>query len=746
MATWKTLDLNLGTLDTAIDTVQDVADVLIATQDVAKTVLSLLRVFTVPGIPDPVTPILEVVLQQLQSVLDSLGDTGAFGLAVVPTTTENLLDLRGGYTAFQRTLVASFYDTDDMDRPQIGSTGVLGGIVIYLNSTNPAQALERILALLELFGRSPTLRFPAPINVRATPADDQGIAAPSLLELFTGNTSPQTTLLLEWEEPKITRNVFYDLFASNKFYVERSKSRQGVLLTREAVEAPLLDPLARRRQQGEAQGETSRIVRDPVLNRQGEPQYVWEPVDPTQPFIDAVNAQEGESNRDINANFIAGTYSVVLRGLPSGEDEGYYYRVRSVPEDVQLASRPVTLVDGNREVPVTIYELTRGGRPYTESLPSSPVYGFIPNLPPQTATSFDLPTALLNVYRAAYLYRMDTTVFNALSQPLTGSALLTPPLTRDILDLEPDTLQFDGTGDVRDAFANQNPAGFVSFTDPENGEYFEGTLYPDGVTSYSQARRRVETLGSVTQSNALEEDPFSGARELFAERFGLSPRARFQLYIDEVAVAKVERIVPLLLRQETLLDAIRQAYIAGEALIQQALTGFTTEGDLLTDLATRDAIARVLVLCDGQIRSGQLPNWESIRLFRDIIPEVDIVGSRLKALLDSLGGTLGNIQGSFDATLDGIEARLAILDTTLEILDGIISTLENLSQGLAASLLFIPPGTGGVAYFVDELLQATNTPQTLPSDYGAGYVIAAGGAGPQDAQDLFLALRFIFGL
>jgi hypothetical protein len=89
---------------------------------------------------------------------------------------------------------------------------------------------------------------------------------------------------------------------------------------------------------------------------------------------------------------------------------------------------------------------------------------------------------------------------------------------------------------------------------------------------------------------------------------------------------------------------------------------------------------------------------------------------------------------------------LAALDAVVDALDEIISFLDAVSgTALTASILFIPPQTGGAPAFVNEVLAAQDKPTSEPTDYGGGFVLAAGGAGPGDGAALFDALRFVFG-
>lgn len=745
MANWQTFSIDLGPVDGLVGQIQDVSSAIQAVGQVAEGILQLLRVFTTPSLPNAISTATQLLIGVIEGVLANLEDTAAFGLFAVPTTFDDLINYRGGFSSFQSTVISSFYDTNDVDRPQIGTAGYLGGIVIYINSENPEDLLTQAFSLLRLFGQTIDFRYPGPINLRATPADSLGFGLGPLIEAFSSDPQQAESLLLEWEEPKTSQGIFFDLYAGNKFYIERSKNRNGTLLTRPSSRATQQDALAKRKaKDAQASGETSLQYREPVLDAHRQPIYLWEPLDPNDPFVDPLDAKEGVGSRGLSTDFLAGTYSKLLTNVQPGTDNAYYYRVRTVPSDTILEPQTITVTEGSKPEQITRYVLKLDGVEYTESEPSAPAYGLLPTAltaPP----SFDLPSALLNLYRIAYLLRFDTDVFGTQSQPLAGSSTLNPEIPEYLLALDPPEIEFE-SGDIRAAFESQNPAGFA-FTDDQAVRYFQGEFFPEAIPDYSDSILYVDTVGNVASSNALEQDPFAGARELFSGILELTPRERFRLFVDQVAIDKIERIVPLVMRNDSLLETIQTVYTANEALITTALGEFTTEFTLKQELALRNAVAQVFVLFEGQLRSGQPPNWESVRLFRDVLPDVDLIGQQLLDLITSISRAVGSIDLRFDATITGLQNRLAALDAIIEVLGGIITFLEAASSvTLDASILFVPPAQGGVPYFVEELVNATNSPSSASTDYGAGFVLAAGGAGPDDAAALFDALRFVFGL
>jgi len=717
VADWETFDLSdvlpgadeLEELQTAVDT-------LVALGDVAIAVLEVLRAFLV-GIPNPLSPILSVLLNELQQVIDNLRETGAFGLYLFPTTLEEIEFYKGGYFKFRQLFLQSLYDVEDPNRPQVGASGTLGAFFILANRASVAEYIRQVISLSRLF-RKPELKlaYPAPVSVTIGPADEDGDTPDTSVNIFL-EADDLATLYLEWEEPKFTQNIFYDIFGSNKFYIERSKSRDGTLLLRERTRNSLINPVQARR---EGDGRDIQI-QEPALNRYDEPIYLWEPVKPENPFFVLTDS-------DLSQNFIAGTYSLILRDVKKGIENGYYYRIRSVPNDVELVEQEV---DGS-----TVYALQLNGEEWLESQPSVPVFGYLPDID----TTFDMPTALLNIYRAAYMLRFDITTVDVTGDAYLGSDSLDPNIPDFIVELERDNAsqaEFEFVFDVLGL-----PESLAD--DPANYPVFGGPLFETLVPDYEDTRQYITTTGLVTASDTLENDPFAGARELFENTFDLSPRERLRLFIDKAAITKIDEILPTFLQNESLYEMIRLLYLSNEADILSALT--QDASSIYDNETIRKAVALLIQTVDRYEIQGAPPNWESLRLVQDIIPEADAVLDRLFRIINSLNTSFEGVGTSLDSTIEGLRNRLSTLNDLVDFLDTIIAFYSSLNPiDYTVSVLTIPPGVGGTTYLASEFMNAGDVPETDPQDFSAGVVLAFGGAGPDDATGFFKALEFLFG-
>lgn len=708
MADWKTFDLSellSDQVETSIDGVQTVTDVLVTVGNVSTAILEVLKVFN-GSFPNPVSAAIQVLLGELQTVIDNLEDAGANGLFLIPTTLEEMETYRGGYSKFRQVVTQSLYDVEDPNRPQIGPDGVLGAFFLLFTTPSVSELIYYALTLENLIDTAKTItdiQYPAPTNITISPADSEGREPDTFLSLFSDEPE-LTTLRLSWEEPKYQQNLFYDIFARNKFYIEKSKSREGTLLTRESVREGLVNPLKRREDPGNT------TIKEPVLNRLGQPVYVWEPLNPDNPFFEV-------DDEDLSENFIAGTYSYVIRNVEKGIENGYYYRIRSVPKDVELRELP----SGPDQDPLYLLELD--GQTYTGSQPSVPVFGHLSNID----TSFDFASSLLNVYRAAYQLRFDASTFDDSGNLLIGSNSIEPRIPAYI---EQDA-SFTEVYDVS--------------TSLENTLYFEEALFEEGeIPSYDESQRFVATKGVITASTVLETDPFSGAREMFSEKLGLAPRDIFRIWVDKEAISKIESILPVLVQNDSLSEIVKELYQQAEAQIESFLTEGGSDALLNEDLRT--AVHLITQVADRYEAQGVPPNWKEVRIFEDLWPEATVIMDRLFRAVNSLDTAFANVGNAIDNTIEGLERRLLVLDQMVDFLDEIASFFTRLQNVPLASILFIPPESGGVPYLVRSLLQAGDPPPTGPDDFFAGIALTIGGPGPDDALGAANALKFIFGV
>jgi hypothetical protein len=706
MADWQQLDLGfeavLSPLSTGISgSVGGLAGIL----QTGIAVLDVLSSFLVVN-SSPLLGAVETLRAEILNLLQDLGETGVYGLFLVPETLEEYVQYRGGYGKFQQLFLESLNDVDDLERPQFPSTAALGGVILYLSSEDPLDLLLNGAELFEFFSRPFPLGLPAPVNLTASPVfnDGQGnVSRIKIIDTFTGNTSQPNALLFEWQEPRVARDVFFDFFRSTKFILERSKSREGTLILKPSEdESPTrVTPLDKRvSREGRAKSAS-----EPLLDAKGRPVYYWEPVDPSDPFIEAADLLDDTSDVT-NFNFIAGSYAFVL-DVPPGIDNGYYYRVRAVPQDATLDTVQGRVFTPEGEEDRSYFVLKRNGEILSsDTAPASaPVKGFIP----EVDTTFDLPSALLNVYRAAYKLRFDTDVFNTSGDLAIGSSSITPTLPESLFRSLRQTLVYE-QGDNPDVL------------------YFPEPLFETSdITTYTTSAGSLE---NNLVADAAEFDPFGGIDEFIQPRLSLTDSERVLLAIDRVAIPQVQSITPIVANNEGLFEVFRQLYTANQVSIEGVLESevplFLFNGD---DAQVRGEVFSLLQLVNGFSRTGAPPNWQSVKVLDDLFPDASEAVDRLFNLITSFEALLQDATTELQGTIQGIQDRLTTLTALLDRIDTLITSLNAiLTLDFDINLLYIPPAAGGNARVITEVLTATNPPDSDPNDYFLAIALLGGTA------------------
>lgn len=696
---------------------QESADALLGVAEAVLNVLDVVQTFMF-DFPNPVKFAVDALLAQVQQLLDDLRKSGVYGLYILPTTLEEVALYRGGYGKFRELFVTSVYDVRDANRPQIGSQGYMGAVFLLFTKDSAASFIGQTLDLADLFRLPTDVAYPGAINLKITPATNAGAVPGDLASLLSATTS-WDALLMEWEEPKFGRDVFLDVFSDNKFYLERSRTRDGYALVKDYGRLALKDPLADLK----AANGVDAAPYDDLVNRLGEPAFYWEPVNPDKPFIEM-------GDPDLDRGYIAGSYTYLLKGVAKGKDNAYYYRVRSVPKDTVLIPQTSSYVDdvGDVAESITTYNLSGKG---PLARPSSPALGFLPDPPAQV----DLPTAVLNLYRAAYLLRFDAEFYED-NRALPGSLTLTPSIPAYLERLDAGA---DGIG------------GFATLGDEAQGEkpvrYFTGPLFEKDVPEYAQSQRYVATVGTLVGSTVLEADPFAGAREMFEQAiFNLSPAERLRLFVDREALGRVERVLPVLAQNEALARMVQDLYLRVSDRIALALTQSDPGADVFRNANYRQDILSALQALEGHSRPGAPPNWRSLRIFADIFPGGDALVDQLATLLTGLSNAYGGASVSLGLASGDLRQRLALLNSVIDFLDEVVAFYANLDAvNFTASALVVPPDRGGVDYLVRAIMESENPPDTEADSYVAGVVLAYGGATVEEAAALATTAKIVFG-
>lgn len=693
---------------------------VVSAVDTAVSILDTLSSF-LQSDTSPLSPIIEQIIGQVKGLIEDLLETGLYGLFIVPESMDDVEDFAGRWGNFVQKFVESIHDTNDPNRPQVGSNGAMGGLVITMSSEDLVDIWDTLIELSQLFDIDLEVNYPSPINLKARLAGPEGIPIENRFWAWDPDADDAETIRLEWEEPRTQRDTLLGIFNRSKFYIEQSNTIKGKLRLRDEPSSKQT-PMERRREEGVDQRQKEPFTID------GEPQYAWEPVDPEDPFVSFSDLADISDNR---INFLAGSYAYIIDDIEKGEDNGKYFRVTAVPSDVELEEVDATVEDaqGNMQ-DETIHVLTLKGVPYRESTASGSVYGMIPDLEP----GFDLPSALLQTYRAAYLLRFDTFFQDLNGMPIFGANALENTL--------PERIYNEVRGSTREYFWEEQIEGLPV---PRRTLYYSEPLVGDGdPTSYQEA---VDEAGRALTVDPLIIDPFGGVDEYILPRLDLSDQRLMRTAIDRQASDEIFRNTDRLMKSEALYNTFRATYAEVQESINALLAEGVTEDDVVGETDIRRGVATLLHLLSSR-DPGTPPNWSSIKFTRDLLPFVDDLAFQLLRTVQSFESLVEDSIAELENTLDGVRTRLQVVTDILDKLDELIAILErfnNFSTPSTISLLTISPETGGTSQFLSQFLEEGQPPGTEDHEYVTGIVLAFGGPTADSVEGFATLIDLIFG-
>lgn len=708
MADWQNLDLGFEAILSPFQT--SISQTFSGVAGILNTAISTLEVLA-NFLQVSQSPLLAAVLTlrgELLNLLQDLRESGVYGLFLVPETLDELQQYSGGYGKFRQLMLESLNDVEDSNRPQIPSTGSLGGVILYLSSDNPLDLVLKGQRLFDFFSRPFDPSLPTPLNFSVSPAyinPSNQLEKTSAFQALLGETPSPNSLIFEWQEPSFANDVVYDFFARSSFVIERSKSRQGSLL---------LDP-------EEITGAhcPGEFTYDFLRDNEGRTLTYWEPVEINGSFLieatDLIDPTQGGTS----FGFLSGTYAFNYEGISPGADNGYYYRVRAVPPSTSVQRQTRLIWDPLQrqqelDLPFLFYE----GSPLSLSLSpaSAPALGVLP----QINTTLDVSSAVLNLYRVLYLLRFDQSFVDLNGNEVVGSGILSETL--------PEALW-------------RTTSGVVSY---EEVFYFNEPLFESTISTYVEA---VQKLAVNNVQSISTFDPFGGADEFLAPSFTLPSNERVLQAIDQLSIPGVRKIVSILADNEGLLSLFETFYNAIEPSVEGVLLAGFTQGDLVGVSTLRSDLYEVFQIISGFSSQGNPPNWEALKILQDLFPGMDQASLRLFDLISSFESILTDASGELQEALQGIQSRLQTVQNILTELDTLINEVSVfLTLDLDIDLLYIPPGPGGNTRFISELLQAGNAPDSGPEDFFVAIALLAGGASQADVSAISNVFSLIFGV
>lgn len=727
MSTWQSFNLrdllpgaNLAPL------IQPVLDALSLVEQANAAISAILAAQALPVDPQlaAYNAALQAVLSAVGAVLSDSANASAGLLLAVPRSAEELPQYARGLQGWRSLVAGSYYDPGDLQRPLVGPGGTAGALVVVVTSPSAAVFLDRLQGLLRFFGQgaaAENLRVPAPRSFKVVPCDDDGTPVDDpFTALIPGASASPTALRLEWEEPSLSRQLL-NLYEGQLAFVEAtSSSRLGSTPGNSVPVGAAAGPSQRDADRAAAgtaatPDDGAVPVAAPATAAGSPAQGGWTPLDPANPSLGG--SLFGINPTGVQKDWLAGRYFLVLKGPRYvGVSNARYYRVSIVPQDV----RPLLDATSGR------WELRRGNgtTPYAGSLPSAPALGILPDAASLQAE--DLIGAVLNVWRAAYLFRMDV----AVRDPLTAS-LAVPG--NGLLSRNPVPPALTGGADwgVPEPVLNGGVRTLV-----------RAPLIPAG--SFPSTAEALSQSADPGVAILAGFDPFAGQDELFQPLTSEAGGETFRRWADRQAIVTLRGVAARLAQQDGFRARWLADYRAAEPGIIALLTnplGSPAPGWASTGNVTRAAVANLLSSLASFAAPGTPPDWTSYRVISDGFPLVGAYLQGLVASLNALSALGADVLTSFQANLDALQGRLAALQALTTALNQAVDFFAGLDQ--TVSLLYVPPAPGGSDRVASEILTAAGAPTTSPTDYAAGVVLDLSGP---DLAALNTLLSLLFNL
>lgn len=241
---WKTVDARINVLNPISPIVDSTKVVLSAVEfadDVLSSVLGVVKAFNI-DLDNPLKSFFTLLLAQIKSVLNSIRSSGFSVLVVSPDFSRQdfnsiVKSCSGSYPNFENKVVAKFYDTSDISRPEIPAGSNVAMMVFYLGSDNPQDLFLQLNSLLQLI-KVPNVvtGLPAPVELKTSPILKDGSVIHTVQGLL--NKDLDSAISLQWKMPELPNATKLPGFINSlgsvisnyrlpSFIVERSETPLG---------------------------------------------------------------------------------------------------------------------------------------------------------------------------------------------------------------------------------------------------------------------------------------------------------------------------------------------------------------------------------------------------------------------------------------------------------------------------------------------------------------------------------------
>ena len=753
--TWKGVNLqDMIPGRELIPAIQAVFDPIQAALQWVVDGLEVIKQFLI-GLDYPIVALIQALIDQIQTLLDDLRASGVYELDVFPDFMHDpeMTSILGGYPSLVRKIVGSLNDVEDYNRPTFSSSAFMGGVVLMVNTNELGPLIKAINLILKFLDRNMRVEPIAPVNLQAEPSSEDGNPIFKLLNIVTtwqGNNSvePPGTfgmdgVILEWGMPNLQ---LPGLGKPDAFIIERSKSKEGHFLAK--YEPADTYESVHKTAVSSGGHQISKSVK-----YLGKNQAIWEHVATVAP--DMVTGLTGAVASIIDGK-VVDTYVPAdsFWGAVEQEVIGVFaddtYRFWDRPEE---SHRETAFFDKllGRDRYLGGGEIFDSKADAVKAAKEAPALG------------------------ETYYYRVSAAY---------DHAVFDFDWTTVNLQLASDD---DGDNTVPD-WVTKIPRAASSPTTVTL------PIFPEGVDMFSAISNTLQAayaLGFYKRASEFGTNPIPLGTESIPEidfryKLGYTPFVPEWVALGQLidsTFGEIEagiwqyrnRIFSRLLRNPTTAALFGQLYkdfqstIDNQYIIYKGVVFAEVESGtplgtaidqtyLKSDTTTRAKVYKLIQLLQGTaLTTGTPPNWKTIRPLEDILPWVDQI---FTILMRKLKGMVAAYDTAVKALVDYItvlQRRVEQLLELVEFIEKILIMLVSLDVGIYT--LVIPPSTGGVGYFIDQLQGAKpeqeadpekkppqlELPAGGPDDLAAGIVWAYGAPSAENLVAIKTAFGLIFG-
>lgn len=759
MANWSVITFNFDIFDPLTPPLEAALSGLELAEAFLEALLDLIKPFML-DLLNPLKAIIAALLAAVRAIVNQIRSTGIAILLVHPDFSQpdfsaTLNSVSGAYPGFESKVVAKFYDTVDVFRPQYPPGSSVAMLIFYLGADSPGDLIGLIYALLSLIKHPIQLSsLPAPVDVKAGPVNQSGDAISQFRNLFDSDLDQ--AVQLEWRMPQGPSgsglagfigqiSAFYNSFRFPNFIIERhgpfpqddgddQLSQQGETILIDTNSTTLgtnVDTLTER--YGFPKVNSKVAVRE----EDGTVLRVFNNKRPIK-FGGSGEAVDGDPIGSPTSALSADT--ALIRGIATGtykyldEDpdlkpgKTYFYRVRAffgdatdylalTSPDPVLASNAGLVQSGNSQI-------MRYAPKLNLSNPSRTVKAFVPRVSDDTA------------------FQAYTNVYDAIVAGLLLNFDLPPATAGDTLFQQDQKTGWGTLGIVAGQMGAAKLIGSKTFPDSPGVPPFLNLAPSDflkasvGDTSigqnvlFSSTARR---LANMVVEKLYQNPTFT---DVLVNQWNSGVSEVVNRIIDEQTIWYVPAIVGGITPEQArsinfyldledgssgVVDADGKRNILGPIpLTPSEFSDFSVTVEERLDLA--NFIRSALSVVSAQ--TGYL-SWYSVTvgdLFPALTPFIFDFEQFLLALLKAINSALEELKDIIETLLQKVRALKQIIET-------ILALLELLNVNVAVSVLSTSTTNGSADSLVQDLIQSQNKPGSSPYGLHSGMVLTAGGPG-----------------